>query len=97
MAIHIPTIRIPEIKTPKVNIDPAPFAAVHAQAAATVATGNKIALVSQLIPLKTKTIHTPLTNAERQKATEVARELAAHGWLTEADATWCQEQGIPVL
>lgn len=97
MAFNIPTIKIPEIKIPEVKIDTAAFNKIHAQAAATVEQGNKISLVSQLIPLKTKTIHTPLTAADREVATEVVHKLAVNGWLSESDIAWCQTQEIPVL
>lgn len=97
MAFNIPTIKIPEIKIPKVKIDTAAFNKIHAQAAATVEQGNKISLVSQLIPLKTKTFHTPLTAADREVATEVVHKLAVNGWLSESDIAWCQTQEIPVL
>lgn len=95
--INIPTIKIPEFKVPDIKIDTAKFSEIHAQAAATVEQGNKISLVSQLIPLKTKTIHTPLTAADREVATEVVHKLAVKGWLSESDIAWCQEQEIPVL
>ena len=97
MAFNIPTIKIPEIKIPEVKIDTAAFNKIHAQAAATVEQGNKISLVSQLIPLKTKTIHTPLTAADREVATEVVHKLVVNGWLSESDIAWCQTQEIPVL
>ena len=97
MAFNIPTIKIPEIKIPEVKIDTAAFNKIHAQAAATVEQGNKISLVSQLTPLKMKTIHTPLTAADREVATEVVHKLAVNGWLSESDIAWCQTQEIPVL
>ena len=82
---------------PKVKINTAAFSKIHAQAAATAEQGNKISLVTQLSSLKIKTIHTPLTAADRKVAIEVVRKLAVNGWLSESDIDWCQKQEIPVL
>lgn len=98
MAINIHTIKIPEFKAPDIKIDTAKFSEIGAQAAATVEQGNKLSLVSQLAPLKMKTtLHTPLTAADREVATEVVHKLSVKGWLSESDIAWCQEQEIPVL